>query len=321
MALIEDIDREMVTERIKISARPFVEGLKITGRYDVVLDACPPRRAPKAGCFDPLEISIRIHNWIEERYGKRVNIPFHIGRVALPLRGALYKISCPITYGHVRFICEPRSFGQSREAIGLHTPPTVNMVDLVEDLTVALAHSLTAEEVIRIGVAFVTGMAAYSVLRVISEVEYVREAAGDFDAAVFHLMEHQPQPGLSKWASLQAVEKLIKAYISQKDGQVKYNHKLRDHCNDATKLGLPAVPHGHIEAVQCSAGVRYGEVAVSTDEAVKAHLASLETCEVVARCIGNILKRRMPVIPEPQIEGMPLSQFLRRYAKRNNAQP
>src|SRR5438093_2743400 len=73
LSLIEDIDREMIAEGIKISARPFIAGLKITGRYNVTLDACPPSRAPKRGCFDPLEISIRIHDWIEQRYGKRVN--------------------------------------------------------------------------------------------------------------------------------------------------------------------------------------------------------------------------------------------------------
>jgi hypothetical protein len=318
LSLIEDIDREMIAEGVKISARPFVAGLKITEQYSVTLDACPPRRAPKRGCFDPLEISIRIHDWIEERYGKRVNIPFHIGRVVLPLRGALYKINCPITYGHVQFICEPHSFGQRREAIGLNAPPTVNMIDLVEDLTADFAHSLTGEEVIRIGIAFVAGMGVYSALRVIRDVEYVREAVGDFDAAVFHLMEHEPQPGLSKWASLQAVEKLIKGYISQRGGHVRYVHSLQDLCDDAAKLGLPPPPQDYLKTVQCSAGVRYGEVAVSVEEAVEAHLVSLEMCEVAARGIGNLLKRRMPVIPEPRVEGMPLSQFLRTYLKKDS---
>ena len=296
----------------------FVAGLKITERYDIVLNAFPPRRPAKVGCFDPLEISIRVHDWNEQRYGKRLNIPFHVGRVVLPLRGALYRINCPITYGHVRFVCEPSSFGQLRQALGVNGPPTVNMVDLVEDLTAAIAHSLTAEEVVRIGVASVAGLAAHLSLRAISDVGYVREAIGDLDAAVFHLTEHQPQSGLSKWASLQAVEKLIKAYISQKGKQVKFVHSLRDLYDDATKLGLPPPPHGYVDAVQCSAGVRYGEIRVSVDEGLKAHLLSLEMCEVVARFIGNILKRKMPVIPEPQVEGMPLSKFLRKYARRQN---
>jgi len=87
---MEEIDREMAAEGIKITARPHVAGLKITKRYNVVLNACPPRRSPKPGCFDPLEISIRIHDWIEKRHGQRINMPFHIGRVVIPLRGDLY---------------------------------------------------------------------------------------------------------------------------------------------------------------------------------------------------------------------------------------
>jgi hypothetical protein len=318
LALIEDIDREMIAEGIKISARPFVAGLKITERYDVVLDACPPRRLPKRDCFDPSEISIRIHDWIEQRYGKRVNIPFQIGRVVLPLRGALYKINCPITWGHVQFICEPHSFGQPRDALGVTAPPTLNMIDLIEDLTADFAQSLTGEEVIKIGIAFVAGMAAYSALRVIRDVEYAREVLGDLDAAVFHLMEHEPQAGLSKWASLQAVEKLIKGYIFQRGSKVKRVHSLRELYDEASKLGLPRPPHGYVETVQCSAGVRYGEVNVSVEESVKAHLASLEMCEVAARCIGNVLKRKMPVIPEPRVDGMILSQFLRTCVKKGS---
>ena len=189
------------------------------------------------------------------------------------------------------------------------------MVDLVEDLTPGFACSLTAEEVVKISVAFVTGMGAYSALRVINDVEYVREAVGDFDAAVFHLVEHQPQPGLSKCASHLAVEKLVKAYISQKGGKVKYIHPLQKHFDQAANLGLPTQPKQYLEDVECKPGVRYGEIAVSEEEAIKAHLISLEICEVVAQYVGLALNRKMPVVPEPQVDGMPLSQFLQKYAK------
>ena len=318
-SLVEDIDREMAAEGIKIPAPPFIAGLKVAKRYGVVLNACPPQRSPKPNCFEPLEISIRIHVWFEQRYGERVKVPFHIGRVVLPLRGALYLINCPTAYGTVRFVCEPHSFGQKRETIGVDEPPPCNMVDLIEDLTPDFACSLTGEEVIKIGVAFVTGMGAYSALGVVSDVEYVREAVGDFDAAVFHLMEHRPQPGLSKWASLQAVEKLIKAYISQRGEAVRRTHSLQGLYDQATSLGHPTAPQQYLTDVQCPAGVRYGEIAVSVEEAVKAHLVSLELCEVTAQCIGQVLNRSLPVIPEPEVDGMPLSEFLQKHVKIRNA--
>lgn len=69
LALMDDIDRELADEGVKLTARPFMAGLRITKRYDITLNACPPRRAPKANSFEPLEISIRVHDWVEKRYG------------------------------------------------------------------------------------------------------------------------------------------------------------------------------------------------------------------------------------------------------------
>ena len=313
-ALTEQIDSELANEGVKISARPLKAGMRLSKRYNVALNACPPRRAPQPGSFEPLEISIRIHDWMERRYGEKIKVPFQIGRVVMPLRGALYIINCPTTFGTVQFVCEPHNFGQARETLGTKAPPICNMVDLIEDLTADFARSLTAEEIIKVGVAFVIGMGAYSALRAINEVTYVREAAGDLDAAVFHLMEHKPQPGLSKWASLQAVEKLIKAYITCKRGSVQRKHNLQELADYAVTLGLSAPPKQYLADVQCPAVVRYGEVAVSVEEAAKAHLISLELCEVAAQCIGIALHRKMPVIPEPKVDGISLNQFLQKYA-------
>src|ERR1044071_6419514 len=60
----------------------------------------------------------------------------------------------------------------------------------------------------------------------ISETELVKETIGDIDASVAHLFANQRQFGLSKWASLQATEKIIKAFISQK-GEKYYTNSLR----------------------------------------------------------------------------------------------
>lgn len=157
-------------------------------------------------------------------------------------------------------------------------------------------------------------MGAYSTLRALDDVEYVREVVGDFDAAVNHLIEHSPQPGLSKWASLQVVEKLLKAYISTKGGSVEFIHKLQKLANEAVKLGLPEPPKDYIDLVQCPAGVRYGQIPVSVDEALLAHHISLELCEGIARAIGEAVKRQMPIVPEPTFDGMTLTEFLKKYA-------
>lgn len=314
-ALMEQIDQEMIDECVGIPARPILAGLKITGRYDIVLEAVPPRRAIVLGLFTPEQISLRIHDWMKRRYGQRLNLDSTIGRVVLSLRGTLYSIGCPTVYGTVRFVCEPDTYGQPRKTLGVRAVPTCNTLDLIDDFTADLARSLMAAEVVRIGAVFASAMGAYTALHAVGDVQFVSEALGDLDAAVRHMMEHNPQLGLSKWASLQATEKLLKAYIVQKGGKVKRHHSLKEHAEAAAKLGFPPPPEQYIKDVQCSAGVRYGEVAVSVDEAVKAHLVSLEICEVAAQCIGAILNRYVPKNSEPLVDGMPMREFLQKHAR------
>lgn len=315
LALMEDIDREMIAENTKITARPIIAGLKFAKRHNVTLNAIPPNRPPKKDCFDPLEISIRIHKWIEQRYGERIKVYFHTGRVVFPLRGDLYVVNCPKMYGTVKFVCDPNTFGDKGSKIGKNKPPICNILDSIENLTANFAKSLNAEEIVKITAAFISGMGAYMNLEAINDLDYINEATGDLDAAVSHLMSNRPQPGLSKWSSLQAVEKLVKTYISQKGEKIKRTHSLNTLFGQAKELGLIVPPQIYIDDVQCSAGVRYGETPVSIEDAVKAHLISLEICEVTSQCIGKLLNKSMPSIPEPLIDGIPLTQFCSKHMK------
>lgn len=312
---MEDVDTQLIADGVPIPARPLKAGLKITGRFDIVLNAIPPDGPILSGVFTPDQISLRIHAWMRKRYGDRLKLPFTLGRVVFPLRGSLYVVNCPIVLGSARFVCDPATFGERRETIGVRTMPTCNVVDLVESLTADLARSLTAEEVVKLGLVHASAMAAFVSLHAIVDVEFVSEALGDLDAAVNHLVEHKPQAGLSKWASLQAVEKLVKAYIAKKGGVIQRHHRLEDHVADAVKLGLPAPPNQYVIDVQCSAGVRYGQPAVTTDDALRAHLVSLEVCEVAAQSIAIAVGRRVPRCPEPLIDGLPAREFLKKHAR------
>lgn len=312
---MEEIDAQLIADGVQIPARPLKAGLRITGRFDIVLNAIPPDGPILPGVFTAEQISLRIHDWMRRRYGDRLKLPFTLGRVVFPLRGSFYVVNCPVVLGSARFICDPATFGMRRESIGVHTVPICNVVDLVESLTADLARSLTAEEVVKLGLVHASAMAAFLSLHAVVDVEFVSEALGDLDAAVNHLVEHKPQAGLSKWASLQAVEKLVKAYIAKKGGTFQRHHRLEDHVADAVKLGLPAPPTQYVSDVQCSAGVRYGQPVVTTDDALRAHLVSLEMCEVAAQSIAIALGRRVPRCPEPMIDGMPAGEFLKKHAR------
>lgn len=313
--LMEEVDRELVKGGVPIPARQLKAGLIITRRYDIVLPVGPADAPILPGVFTPEQVSRRVNAWMQRRYGERLKLDFSMGRVVVPLRGTLYAVRCPMVLGTVQFVCESATFGQRRETLGVKQPPTCNMLDLVEGFTSDMARSLTGVEVVQIGAIVVSGMGTFLAMQTVNDVQFVGEALGDLEAAVVHLMEHKPQVGLSKWASLQAVEKLLKAFIVSKGGTIQHHHRLKDHVADAVKLGLPPPPPEYVRDVQCPAGVRYGEVAVSVDEAVTAHLVSLEMCEVAARSVAAALKRPASKSPQPFVDGVPLNQFLQKHAK------
>ncbi|MDQ3813015.1 MAG: HEPN domain-containing protein, partial [Armatimonadota bacterium] len=144
--------------------------------------------------------------------------------------------------------------------------------------------------------------------------------------SVHHLMEHFPQSGLSKWASLQAVEKTVKAFVRENDTNAKFGHDLAELFSVANKWGLPKPPQELITIVQCSLGVRYNEPPVSVEEAVRAHLVSLELTGVAARHIGELLGRSLPEVPKLMVEGviagrryqLPLGEFIQKQVQAYN---
>ncbi|MDQ3813016.1 MAG: HEPN domain-containing protein [Armatimonadota bacterium] len=309
-ALMEEIDAQLSEEKVAITARPIMAGLKITERYDIELPLCPPRRAPKSNCFDSIETSIRLNAWFERRYGERLNVPFAIGRVAFPFRGAFYAVNCPTTYGTVAFICDPQTFGMHRPTVGVNRPPIVNILDMVEGMTPHMVQSVKAEEGIKLGAAMTQGIATFSVLRALEDVPLVPEVLGDLDAAVMHLVAIESHPGLSKWASLQACEKMVKAFLRQKGQVVKNSHNLDKLFKHAVNQGVPQPSSHYLDAVRCLPDVRYGRIPVKPLEANLSHLVSLELCEAVGRAIGKVLKRSLPIVSEPQVDGIPMRQFL-----------
>lgn len=319
--LMEEIDAALIAEDVPIATRPIRAGLEITKRYDIILDAFPEKKPIEPGVFTPEQVSIRVHDWVERRYGDRLKMSWDVGRTVIPLRGSIYVIKCPLVLGSVRFVCEPKTFGQKQETIGVRELPTCNVLDLIDGFTADLALSLTAEEVVKIGLVHSTAMAAYVSLDAIKDVKFVTEAIGDLLASVNHLIDPRQQTGLSKWASLQAAEKLFKAYIATKGEVFKQTHDLSKLSSHAERLGMTATPQRYIDDLQCAASVRYGDPPVATQDAMLAHHISLEICDVAAKSIGLAKGRSMPMTPMPMIDGMPAAEFLAKHAMPDGQKP
>jgi SEC-C motif len=268
--VMESIDQEMRDEETPVRARSLEAVGKFTLGYSTWLMH-----------MDPL--THKIHEWFNRRYGDRLKID-PTWKMAVVIRGDLYRLRLPLIFGAANVICSPNQYGITSKAAASteNRLPTINILDLIDDFTEEYAKSLTKDELAALFNQFQLGYAAMNEIGYISDTELVREAVGDIEASVTHLFANQPQFGLSKWASLQATEKLIKAFISHSGEKYKTTHNLEELAVKAESLGLNVIPRELLDKIQCSPGVRYGDPTVSMAEAIAAHHISLDICLGVA---------------------------------------
>ncbi|MDG5748549.1 HEPN domain-containing protein [Qipengyuania sp. XHP0207] len=107
-------------------------------------------------------------------------------------------------------------------------------------------------------------------------------ARGDVKVAVSNLMDRGGRYGESKWASLQAGEKVLKAAISLSGATYGHTHDLDKLCRALTDTGIQFDAARQIAAIQCTPGIRYGDEACSREEALAAHHASLELVNILS---------------------------------------
>ena len=267
--VMAQIDAEMRKEGIAIAGRSLRAPGKFTWAYRTWLMHRDP-------------LNQKIVDWFNGRYGDRMKIDPG-WKIAVVIRGDLYQLRLPLVFGSVNVICSAEQFGiTSQQKLDRYQKPTVNILDLLEGFTEDYAKSLTQEERTALTNAFFLGYNAQSEIDSVSESEFVKEAIGDIQVSVSHLFATPPQYGLSKWSSLQATEKFLKAFTKQQGGKIETIHNLEKLALAAESLGLPAIPRPLLKKIQCSAGVRYGEVAVTLVEAVEAHHVALDICSGIA---------------------------------------
>ena len=102
----------------------------------------------------------------------------------------------------------------------------------------------------------------------------MQQAKNDYDISVSNIFHKYPDYNNSKWASLQFAEKSMKAKLEQNGITFGRIHRLSDLADRLSRLGMN-IPSQIIENIQCSAGVRYGEVSVTKREAILAIQSAL----------------------------------------------
>lgn len=291
-AMMEIVDSFLRQSEIPVHARPIRGWFEISRTLNLGLRMSPCQdRAAIEGIYIGDDLTIRIFDWFDKRYGNKLAVRAGPGRGVVMIRGDFWEVQFPAIFGTVYFfISATEKSSIQKDDLKLRRAPKCNIIDEITDFPAGLALSLSSSELRAIADLFLVAYQAMLAICQIRELSMIEEALRDVDSAVNHLMSNPPHYGLSKWASLQTVEKLFKTFLTVKKVDFPHHHNLQTLAKLATNKGLFAVDKSLIDKIQCSAGVRYGDEKVSKEEAYEAHTLSVILSGRVAQEIRDQVK-------------------------------
>jgi hypothetical protein len=267
---LQEIDAVMSSRGEQIQGRELRGWMAFCARYDL----------RGLSMFDPL--SERVLRWFSARYGERVNLDTDLGHSIVMVRGDILRFRCAGFYGRVLEISCPELMRANFEKISTNGPVISNVLSLVSGITSTYAASLNPDDRDRLLRTIVKSKIRLARIADAGNYTYVREGRADLRTSVEQLALTDSQFGPSKWSSLQAVEKFLKAYIAQQVATFRKVHDLNQLADRAESLGLRRLDRSNLRVVQCPADVRYNSSLVSRDEAVSAHHAAVWACSEIA---------------------------------------
>ena len=288
LAEIELIEAEYVARDLPIHWRPIHAHIELENRlgHDLPFKGIIGNTSPTG--FDGEDLASRVAIWYRARYGGRLDEALDPGRVAFRLRGARWSFRLP------DWILEPQILVRCGASDSI-VPAELNgaeyfdasVLEYIEDGPQNLDASLNKAERDTLVSLFLLGYEALARLNQEGDDALIAHALADNDACVFHLTARVLASSLAKWSALQATEKSLKAFLKKRAGTFKFSHDLLELGQAAVVHGLDGYVHQHLPAIQCTPGVRYGEVSVTEAEAFAAHHASLEVMRIVGAALAK----------------------------------
>lgn len=280
------INQELIDEGVPIAARQISGFCEACKKLQISMPLSLPERPPKDGCFEGIELGIRIKQYFEKIYGEKLKIDFSPGSVVVLIEGDIYKINLPKIYGQFILTADPRII--KTKELKIDGKPALNVLAYIEGITDKRAEKLTDDELKEIVELFIKSQNCFELLRTYRGNFLFTEIIGDFSASTQHLVHNHPQIGLSRWSSLQALEKTIKAFTKSKGLDFKQVHILREIAIEAEKAGLKPLPRTLLDIVQCSPSIRYESSDQTIKKAVAAQHVAIDLCfEIVQQIIKS----------------------------------
>jgi len=271
--LLRKIDSDFVEEKIPIPSRPVRALQALSKHYGISIPFGPSANLPPE-LQENVYLSEATNAWYKRVYGELLKMDFSAGRIVTSIDGDLYSVLIPRIFGQVRFIVRREFLNHAQDPS--KGPAISNVLQLVKGMTPAKAATLSDTTTRNLFDDFLVGFQAHYTMEANQENELIHIARGDIQTAVNNLMDQANRFGESKWASLQASEKALKAAIHLLGGKFRFSHNLSELCETLELLGVNFSWRSRIRLIQCTAGIRYGEESCSSESALAAHKASLQ---------------------------------------------
>lgn len=277
-ALMQEVDHRLQEKEVSIHAQQIAALAEVASILGISIKGGPLTSGPIPGVYSGDSLSAHIFEWTERRYGERLKIDFSIGRSVFLLRGAAWLIRFPLAYGKFVPLCV-RDFSINDADLTVRIieenkeskKPGRNLLRFVENLPITLAGELTNDELKSLCMFIIESNYFFDKLDQLGKTnELARSAQVDLNTAADHCMSGASQYGQSRWAALQACEKMLKCFIDSKGGPFPRTHKLSSLAKVALPLGLPKLDDNLLVKIQCDAGIRYGKEKPKLAEVVNA---------------------------------------------------
>lgn len=272
-AMMRSIDAGFAERGVKITARPLQVSREISRRYGVDFPMFRPRAnsPPNLRRFGPLYE--RIQEWFKATYGKRLIIDISVGKVVVDLDGDFYALRLARVWGTVEFLAGRRFFQPTLARDQLYRS---NILQDIDDLTESKVARLSTAAIDAVFEVFPIGLLAFSTIDATVEDEpLLRTVQGDLETSADKLLGQGQHYGESKWASLQAAEKCLKAAINLTGSKYRRGHSLEKLIQQLDDMGIMLPSPGLASSIQCLGGIRYGEQSCGRQEAFIAHHSSI----------------------------------------------
>jgi len=280
--LMLGIDRELTDQGVLIWRRPFYAWMEVCKRFGISDGFGWPgnhyslRRNPS--------IMDRVSKWYEERYGDRIKVDIGPGRMAVLIDGNVWTLRLPRIFGTIRFFAS-----RAKSSTRMRGPMSSsgNIIDFIEGLPDGLRSSLSDAHMSQIMADFILGFDGFRAIESLTRSDLAKSAIADVAISVEHLLARNPEYGLSKWASLQAAEKTLKAAIQIAGGTFSKTHKLGELAERARAVGLALDIDHETASIQCDPGIRYAQEPCSLKDAIGAHHAVFSLAIKVVEASGG----------------------------------